>query len=173
LQRVDPPAPVIDAFRDVQRALADRARLRNEAESYRNGILPRARGQAVSIEQEAQAYRQKAVNQAEGDAARFDEVYQAFKVSKDVTRQRLYLETMEEILKNSKKIIIDKSAEGGSGVLPYLPLPGLVGAPHAHPSAPPPPSAAPNAAATPTQDSLRAAPADSGAGTAAGAGGQP
>jgi membrane protease subunit HflK len=135
LQRVDPPDPVIDAFRDVQRALADRARLRNEAESYRNDILPRARGSAVRIAQEAEAYRQKAINQAEGDAARFDSVYQAFKVSKDVTRQRLYLETMEDILKNSRKIIIDKSAgSGGAGVLPYLPLPGLLGQPPAAPA---------------------------------------
>jgi modulator of FtsH protease HflK len=125
LQRVDPPDPVIDAFRDVQRALADRARLRNEAESYRNDILPRARGDAVRIQQEAEAYRQQVVNGAEGDAARFDSVYQAFRVSKDVTAQRLYLETMEEILKNSKKIIIDKTAEGQGGVLPYLPLPSL------------------------------------------------
>jgi membrane protease subunit HflK len=127
LQRVDPPDPVIDAFRDVQRALADRARLRNEAESYRNDILPRARGDAVRITQESEAYRQQVVNGAEGDAARFDSVYQAFKAAKDVTSQRLYLETMEEILKNSKKIIIDKSAGGQSGVLPYLPLPGLTG----------------------------------------------
>jgi membrane protease subunit HflK len=133
LQRVDPPDPVIDAFRDVQRALADRARLRNEAESYRNDILPRARGSAVSIEQQAEAYRQKAINEAEGDASRFDAVYQAFKATKDVTRQRLYLETMEDILKNSRKIIIDKSAGGDRGVLPYLPLPGLLNPPHPAP----------------------------------------
>jgi membrane protease subunit HflK len=125
LQRVDPPDPVIDAFRDVQRALAERARVRNEAESYRNDILPRARGDAVRITQESEAYRQQVINGAEGDAARFDSVYQAFKVSKDVTSQRLYLETMEEILKNSKKIIIDKDAGGRGGVLPYLPLPSL------------------------------------------------
>jgi modulator of FtsH protease HflK len=127
LQKVDPPDQVIDAQRDVQRALADQARLRNVAEAYRNGILPGARGNAVRIEQEAEAYRQQVINGAEGDAARFDSVYQAYKVAKDVTAQRLYLETMEEILKNSKKIIIDKAAEGKSGVLPYLPLPGLSG----------------------------------------------
>ncbi len=125
LQRVDPPAPVIDAFRDVQRAIADRARLRNEAEAYRNDILPRARGSAVSIRQEAEAYRQQVINGAEGDAARFNAVYQAFKATKDVTAQRLYLETMESILKNSRKIIIDKAAEGQGGVVPYLPLPNL------------------------------------------------
>jgi membrane protease subunit HflK len=134
LQRVDPPDPVIDAFRDVQRAIADRDRLRNEAESYRNDILPKARGDAVRIRQEAEAYRQQVINGAQGDASRFDQVYQAFKVSKDITAQRLYLETMEEILKNSRKIIIDKPAEGQSGVLPYLPLPNLMGTPPAAPS---------------------------------------
>jgi modulator of FtsH protease HflK len=127
LQRVDPPGPVIDAFRDVQRALADQARLKNEAEAYRNDIIPKARGDAVKITQEAEAYRQQIVAHAQGDADRFDEVYQAFKATQDVTMQRIYLETMEEILKNSNKVIIDKSAEGGNGVLPYLPLPALRG----------------------------------------------
>ena len=107
----------------MQRALADRERLRNEAESYRNDIIPRARGDAVRIKQEAEAYRQEIIARAQGDADRFLSVYNAFKVSQDVTLQRLYLETMEEILKNSNKVIIDKSAEGGNGVLPYLPLP--------------------------------------------------
>jgi membrane protease subunit HflK len=125
LLRVDPPAPVIDAFRDVQRALADRERLRNEAESYRNDIIPRARGDAVRIKQEAEAYRQEITARSHGDADRFLSVYNAFKAAQDVTLQRLYLETMEEILKNSNKVIIDKSAEGSSGVLPYLPLPAL------------------------------------------------
>jgi modulator of FtsH protease HflK len=125
LLRVDPPAPVIDAFRDVQRALADRERLRNEAEAYRNDIIPRARGDAVAIKQQAEAYRQEIVARSQGDADRFLSVYHAFAASQDVTLQRLYLETMEEILKNSNKVIIDKSAEGGSGVIPYLPLPAL------------------------------------------------
>jgi modulator of FtsH protease HflK len=125
LQRVDPPAEVIDAFRDVQAALADRARLRNEAETYRNGIIPGARGDAVQIEQQAEAYRLATVARAQGDAARFLSVYHAFKVAQDVTLERLYLETMEEVLKNSNKVIIDKSAQGGNGVLPYLPLPAL------------------------------------------------
>jgi membrane protease subunit HflK len=127
LQRVDPPAPVIDAFRDVQRALADRERLRNIAEAYRNDIIPRARGKAVSIVQEAMAYRQQVVAHAKGDAARFDSVYQAYKAAEDVTKQRMYLETLEEILKSANKVIIDKSALGNSGVLPYLPLPSLPG----------------------------------------------
>ncbi len=125
LQRVDPPAEVIDAFRDVQAALADRARLRNEAEAYRNSIIPNARGDAVQIEQQAEAYRLSTIAHAQGDAARFLSVYHAFKAVPDVTLERLYLETMEEVLKNSNKVIIDKAAEGGNGVLPYLPLPAL------------------------------------------------
>jgi membrane protease subunit HflK len=148
LQRVDPPDPVIDAFRDVQRALADKSRLRNEAESYRNDIVPRARGNAVRIQQEAEAYRQQVINGAEGDAARFDSVYQAFKITKNVTMQRLYIETMEDILKNSNKIIIDKRAEGQSGVLPYLPLPNLLG------GAPPVPSAPAAGDTTPSSSAL-------------------
>jgi membrane protease subunit HflK len=127
LLKVDPPAPVIDAFRDVQRALADRERLRNEAEAYRNDIIPRARGDSVRIKQEAEAYRQEIIARAQGDADRFVSVYRAFKAAQDVTVQRLYLETMEEVFKNSNKVIIDKSAESGNGVLPYLPLPALGG----------------------------------------------
>jgi membrane protease subunit HflK len=140
LLRVDPPDPVIDAFRDVQRALADRERLRNEAEAYRNDIIPRARGDAVRIKQEAEGYRQQIINQAQGDADRFISVYRAFKAAQDVTQQRIYLETMEEILKNSNKVIIDKSAQGESGVLPYLPLPAL-GSANGNATAPPPASA--------------------------------
>ena len=127
LLKVDPPGPVIDAFRDVQRALADRERLRNEAEAYRNDVIPRARGDAARIKQEADAYRQEIVARAQGDADRFNSVYRAFKVAQDVTLERLYLETMEEVLKSSNKVIIDRSAEGGSGVLPFLPLPALGG----------------------------------------------
>jgi membrane protease subunit HflK len=131
LLKVDPPAPVIEAFRDVQRALADRERLRNEAEAYRNDILPRARGDAVKIRQDADAYRSEIVNRAQGDADRFISVYNAYKAAEDVTAERLYLETMEEILKNSNKVIIDKAVSSssgqGSGVVPYLPLPSLPG----------------------------------------------
>jgi modulator of FtsH protease HflK len=148
LAKVDPPAPVIESFRDVQRALADKEKLRNEAKAYRNDIIPRANGNAASITQKSEAYRQQVINGAEGDAARFDSVYQAFKVSKDVTRQRLFIETMEEILKNSNKIIIDKAAEGQSGVLPYLPLPNLLG--NAPPAATPPATTATGASPVPS-----------------------
>jgi membrane protease subunit HflK len=142
LQRVDPPGPVIAAFRDVQAALADQARLRNEAQSYANSIVPQAKGNAVRRVQEAEAYRQQVVAHAQGDAARFDAVYRAYLAAKDVTRRRLYIETMEQILGGSNKIIIDKSAEAGTGVLPYLPLPGLTAqtAPAAAPSGSSPPS---------------------------------
>jgi membrane protease subunit HflK len=140
LQRVDPPGPVIESFRDVQRALADRERLRNEAESYRNDILPKARGAASQIRQDAEAYRSQVVNYAQGDADRFTAVYNAYKASADVTTERLYLETMEDILKNANKVIIDKSTMGQSGVVPYLPLQGLA-VPPAPPAAAPAPSA--------------------------------
>jgi membrane protease subunit HflK len=123
LLKVDPPAEVVDAFNDVQRARADRERLRNEAEAYRNSIIPQARGQAEQLTQEAEAYREEIVNRAEGDAARFDSVYQAYSAAKDVTVKRIYLETMEEVLSNVNKVII--GTEGGSGVVPYLPLPEL------------------------------------------------
>ncbi|HTV88201.1 MAG TPA: FtsH protease activity modulator HflK [Stellaceae bacterium] len=145
LQRVDPPGPVIAAFRDVQAALADQARLKNEAEAYRNDVVPKARGQATKVIQGAEAYRQQVVAQATGDAARFDSVYKAFKAAQAVTMQRLYLDTMEDILKHSRKVILDQSAEGKSGVLPYLPLPGLsAGLPADASSAQPPPAATEN-----------------------------
>jgi len=147
LAKVDPPAPVIESFRDVQRALADKEKLRNEAESYRNDIVPRARGDAARIKQEAEAYLAEIVARSTGDADRFTAVYQAYKVAQDVTIQRLYIETMEEILKNSNKIIIDKAAEGQSGVLPYLPLPNLLNA--APPTAAPPAGTATGASPVP------------------------
>jgi membrane protease subunit HflK len=137
LQKADPPAEVIESFRDVQRALADREKLRNEAESYRNDILPKARGAATQLRQDADAYRSEIVARSQGDADRFTAVYKAYKVAEDVTALRLYLETIEEILKNGNKIIIEKGVGGQSGVLPYLPLPSLPGfAPPAQPASP-------------------------------------
>ncbi len=119
LQQVDPPSPVVDAFDDVQRARADKERLRNEAEAYRNDILPRARGESEQIIQQAEAYREEVINRATGDADRFSAVYKAYVVDKDVTAERLYIETLEDILQNTHKIVID--GEQGN-VLPYLPL---------------------------------------------------
>jgi membrane protease subunit HflK len=143
LAKVDPPGPVIDAFRDVQSAKIDQQRLVNEAEAYRNDVVPRAHGDAARIGQEAQAYKAQVVLQAQGDAARFQSVYQSYKASEDVTARRLYIETMESILKNTNKVLIDRAASN-SGVLPFLPLPSLQSA------APPAAAAAP----TPAQSSL-------------------
>lgn len=122
LLEVDPPNQVIDAFNEVTRAKQDLERMKNEAEAYRNDVVPRARGEAAQIVEQADAYRQEVVNRAQGDANRFDSVYQAYQQSKDVTTQRIYLETLEDVLRNVNKVIIDDSA-GGSGVVPYLPLP--------------------------------------------------
>jgi membrane protease subunit HflK len=122
LQKVDPPEVVIDSFRDVQRARADRERAMNEADAYANTIIPRARGEAAQMVQEANAYKAEVVARAEGDAERFLAVYESYSVARDVTVQRIYLETMESILKGMNKIIIDSSGGGAQGVLPYLPL---------------------------------------------------
>ncbi|CAK0753543.1 modulator of FtsH protease HflK [uncultured Gammaproteobacteria bacterium] len=119
----DPPASVVDAFNNVQRARADRERLRNEAEAYRNDVIPRARGDAERLSQEAQAYREQVVSLAQGDAARYLAIYQAYALSKEVTSRRMYLETMESILRTTNKIILDT---GAGGVVPYLPLDQLM-----------------------------------------------
>ena len=119
---VDPPSQVIDAFNEVARAIQDKETVQNQAEAYRNDVVPRARGEAAQMMKEAEAYRAEVVNRATGDANRFNSVYQAYSVSKDVTTQRIYLETLEEVFSKVNKIIIDKNA-GGSGVVPYLPLP--------------------------------------------------
>jgi len=121
LQRVDPPMAVIDAFNDVQRARADQERARNEAEAYRNDILPRARGEAEHVRQEAQAYREQAVNLAQGDAGQFEAIEGSYRGAQDVTARRLYLEAMEEVLRTASKIIVD--TQPGSAITPYLPLP--------------------------------------------------
>ncbi|HJU49837.1 MAG TPA: FtsH protease activity modulator HflK [Pseudogulbenkiania sp.] len=122
LQRVDPPSAVIDAFNDVQRARADQERARNEAQAYSNDVLPKARGEADRIQQEAQAYKSQVVNLAQGEAKRFDSVYQSYAQAKDVTAWRLYLESMDEVLKKAGKVIIDSSGKGVSGVVPYMQL---------------------------------------------------
>ena len=122
LQKVDPPEAVIDSFRDVQRARADRERSMNEAEAYANSVIPRARGEAAQMVQEANAYKAEVVARAQGDADRFLAVYESYKVAQEVTVQRIYLETMESILKGMNKIIIDGQGSGTQGVLPYLPL---------------------------------------------------
>lgn len=123
LAKVDPPAAVIDAFRDVQAAQADKERLQNEAEAYQNDIIPRARGEAAKMVQDAEAYREQVIAKAMGEASRFSKILAEYREAKDVTRRRIYLETMEEILNGMNKVIIDEGA--GRGVVPYLPLPEL------------------------------------------------
>jgi membrane protease subunit HflK len=122
LLKVDPPTQVIDAFNDVQRARQDKDRKQNEATAYSNDILPRAKGEAQRMIQEATAYKEKLIREAEGEANRFLSVYNAYLEDKDVTRKRLFLERMQQVFKDSEKVIIDK---GGAGVVPYLPLPEL------------------------------------------------
>ncbi|QDO95954.1 FtsH protease activity modulator HflK [Ferrovibrio terrae] len=121
LQRTEPPASVIDAFRDVQAAQADRERAQNEAEAYRNDIIPRARGEVQRLLQQAEAYKQETIANAQGDASRFTQVYNEYRQAKDVTTKRMYLETMEQIMRGTNKVIVD-SQNGGQGVVPYLPL---------------------------------------------------
>lgn len=121
LQKADPPKQVVDAFNEVQRAKADMERFKNEAEAYRNEVLPKAKGEAVKRLQEAEAYKQAVIDKAKGDAERFNLVYNAYKQGKKVTAKRLYLETMEDVLSKSDTVIIDPSAKG-SNVLPILPI---------------------------------------------------
>ena len=122
LQKVDPPGAVIDSFRDVQRARADLERQRNEAEAYSNDIIPRARGEAEQMKQAAAAYKEQVVRTAEGDASRFLAIYEEYRLAPDITKRRIYLETMETVLGDMNKIIIDNGVGGGQGVVPYLPL---------------------------------------------------
>jgi membrane protease subunit HflK len=121
LQKVDPPSQVIDAFRDVQAARADLERAINEAQTYANRVVPEARGRVAQITQAAEAYKQQTVAEATGQTARFLKIFEQYKKAPDVTRERMYLETMERILSGTDKIILD-SGGGGSSVVPYLPL---------------------------------------------------
>lgn len=121
LQKVDPPGKVIDAFRDVQAARADQVRLQNEANAYANRVVPEARGQAERVLQAAKGYREQTVADAVGQAARFEKVYEEYAKAPDVTRRRMFLETMERVYGGTDKIILDNKG-GGAGVVPYLPL---------------------------------------------------
>ncbi|MGE0668222.1 MAG: FtsH protease activity modulator HflK [Sphingomonadales bacterium] len=119
LRKADTPPEVIDDFRDVQAAGADREAKINEAQKYRAEVIPAARGQAAQIVQQAEAYKAEVVARSQGEAARFISVYDQYRQASDVTRKRMYIETMEDILKNVNKVIIDNKG----GVIPYLPLP--------------------------------------------------
>src|SRR5215510_383307 len=129
LQKVDPPSQVIDAFRDVQAARADSERAQNEAQTYANKVVPEARGRAAQITQSAEAYREQTVAEAKGATSRFLQVYEEYKKAPDVTRQRMYLETMERLFGGTDKIIMDQ----GGGVVPYLPLDQLTRRPQTPP----------------------------------------
>ena len=122
LQLTSPPPPVIDAFNDVQRARQDKERLQNEAEAYQNRIVPTARGEAASVIEQATAYKERVTKEAQGEGARFTEIYQSYLIAPDITRRRLYIETLRDVLKGANKVIIDEGASGGQGVVPYLPL---------------------------------------------------
>jgi membrane protease subunit HflK len=124
LLKVDPPSDVIAAFRDVQAARADQERLQNEAQTYANRIVPEARGQASQITEAAIGYRDRLTNEAEGQADRFTQVYESYLSSPDVTRRRMYLETLEGVFATTDKVILDEDGTG-TGVIPYLPLDSL------------------------------------------------
>jgi membrane protease subunit HflK len=121
LQKVDPPQQVIDAFRDVQAARIDLDRSVNEAQTYANSVVPQARGKVAQITQAAEAYKSQTVAQATGQTSRFSSIYEQYKKAPDVTRERMYLETMEKVLGDSDKVIIN-TGKNGAGVVPYLPL---------------------------------------------------
>ena len=117
LLRADPPKEVIDAFRDVQTAKADKERKINEAEAYSNDVLPKARGEAEAIIQNAEAYKKEVILKAEGEATRFNKIYNEYKKNPDIIKKRIYLETMEEILSNNNKTIIDSKIKN---IMPLL-----------------------------------------------------
>ena len=122
MQKVDPPQQVIDSFRDVQAARADLERAQNEAQTYANRVVPEARGRAAQILQNADAYKSQTVAEATGQTLRFIKIYDEYKKAPEVTRKRMYLETMERVLGGTDKIILDSTGQSGSGVVPYLPL---------------------------------------------------
>jgi modulator of FtsH protease HflK len=119
LQGVNPPEQVAGSFKDVVSAREDKERMINEAQGYRNAVIPEARGRAAQILREAEAYREEKIKKAEGDAKRFISQYEAYKKAPDITRKRIYLETMEEILPNVKKFVMGDQKQG---VLPLLSL---------------------------------------------------
>jgi len=121
MQKIDPPGNVLDAFRDVQAARADKERAINEATAYLNEVVQRAEGSAQQIIKGAEAYKEQKVAIATGEARRFLEVYGQYRLDKDITKRRLYLETMKSVMADMDKVLIDNSA-GGTGVVPYLPL---------------------------------------------------
>lgn len=131
LQKVDPPAQVIDSFRDVQAARSDAERAQNEAQTYANRIIPEARGDAARVENAALAYRERTVVEARGQAARFLKILDEYVKARDVTRQRMYFETMERVLGGMDKVLVEQPSSTQTGVLPLLPLAELARRPAA------------------------------------------
>ena len=123
LKHIDPPEEVIDAFRDVQTAKANKETMINQAQAYSNDVLPKAKGQAERVLQQSLAYKEEKINEAKGASQRFLSVYNEYKKAKDVTRKRMYMETMEKMLANMDKVLVDPEISDG-GVVPYLPLGG-------------------------------------------------
>lgn len=126
IENVAPPPEVSDAFAEVQRAQQDQQKFQEDARNYANTLLGNARGQAAKVREDAAAYKSRVVQEAEGEAARFVSIYNQYAKAPEVTRRRLYLETMEQVLAGASKVVVEPSASGAAGgVLPYLPLPAL------------------------------------------------
>jgi membrane protease subunit HflK len=134
LDQAEPPQQVVDAFRDVQAAEQERDTLQRQADAYANRVLAEARGQGAQILEQAEAYRAQTVNDSLGQASRFTSVLTEYQNAPDVTRERLYIETMERVLGDVSKVILDPSitgGDGGQGVVPFLPLDQLIRTPGA------------------------------------------
>jgi membrane protease subunit HflK len=129
IEDVAAPEEVADAFAEVQRAQQDQVKFQEDARTDANTLLGNARGQAAKIRQDAAAYKARVVNEAQGEAARFISIYNQYAKAPEVTRRRLYLETLEEVFGGSNKILVEPGASGAGGVLPYLPLPQLTSKP--------------------------------------------
>jgi membrane protease subunit HflK len=152
LQKVDPPAQVIDSFRDVQAARIDLERAQNEAQTYANRIVPEARGKTAQILQAAEAYRAQTVAEANGQTSRFLQIYEQYKKAPQITRERMYLETMERLLGGTDKVILDAGkGPSGAGVVPVLQLNELL---RQSPAAAPPPPTAESRPSTPSPSTL-------------------
>ncbi len=119
LQDVHPPKQVVDSFKDVVSAKEDRERLINEAQGYQNSVIPETRGKAAQVLRMAEAYQEEKINMAKGDASKFEKILKEYRKAKDITRKRLYIETMEEILPGIEKYIVDPKS---GGILPILPM---------------------------------------------------
>lgn len=163
IEEAAPPSEVADAFEEVQRAEQNESQFIEEARLYQNEQTGRARGEAVQIREDAAAYKDRVVQEAQGESQRFTAILNEYRKAPDIVRERLYLETMENVLGNSNKVIMDRQTSGGQGVLPYLPLNEL----QPRPSAAPAPAASGTQATGQTASSARAPAVPAGAATSA------